>query len=222
MSTQYCQPIYHLPVLLFFCQVLTCLQPTCPPMFLDYRQPVYHLPIFLFLCISQLPTYLPPTCPPTSTDYLTPPTCLSSTCLIPLHLPTAYLSTTDLPAYVHWLPVHCRPAYRWSVLINLLNAKSGPVSHRPVYCPLVFLFLSFCQLTTCLLPTCLLPIYPPMFTEYLSTVDLSTADLSTCVHLYAVWSRTLIYCATIQQNCLGTTSTNITSDLREFLFISVA
>ena len=182
---------------------------TCQPMSTDYRRPVYRLPIFLFLCICQLPTYLPPTCQPMSTYCCQPfyhlpvflflcicqlPTCLLPTCqpMSTGYLSTADLSTVDLYSY-------------------LLYAKSQPVNRRPV-----FLFLSICHLSTDDLSTyvhCLLPIFPPMSTKYLSTTDLSTADLSTSVYLYAVWSRTLIYWASIQENCLGITSTNTTSNL---------
>ena len=203
MSTDYRRPVYRLPVFLFlcFCQLPTCLPPTlstyvhwlpptCLPstsLFIDYRRPVYRLPVFLFLCICQLPTCLPLTCQPMSTDYLS----------------TADLST----AYLYFC--------------YLLYAESRPVYRLPV-----FLFLSICQLptclpptcppmslTTCLLPTCLPPTCPEISTEW-STADKSTADLSTYVYLYAVSSRTLIYCALIQENCIGTNSTNTSSNLR--------
>ena len=180
-----CLPVYHrpgyrLPVFLFLCicQLSICLPPTCPPMFTDYRLPVYRLPVFLFLCICQLPTCLPPTCPNMSTHYLSTPDLSTATCLpIPMHLPTAYLSTADLPTYVHRLPVYCGLSTTDMYSSYLLYAMSRPVNRRPVYRLPVFLFFSICQL-----PTCLPPICPPMSTDYLSAAYLSTADLPTNAH----------------------------------------
>ena len=112
MSTDYCRPVYHLPIPL---HLPTCLPPTCQPVHLPYNQyagivycqPVLRLPFFLFLYICQLPTCLSTADLSTYIHWL-PPTCLLLTCLsIPLYLPTAYLSTTDLSTYVQWLPPTC-------------------------------------------------------------------------------------------------------------------
>ena len=144
-----------------------------------------YLPSYSFASANCRPVYRRSAnlCPLTSRLL---PTCLPPICIaIIIYMPRADLSTVDmsnvsLSSYPFYLPA----AYRRSVHL------------RP--------------LTTCLLPTCLPPICPPMSTEYLSTADLSTADLSTYVHLHGVWSRTLIYWASIQENCLGATSTNTT------------
>ena len=86
---------------------------------------------------------------------------------------SAYLST-----YVDWLPVYCQPVYSRSVLLLYF------ICQEPT-----------CQLSTYffLFANCLPPICLPMTTADLSAADLSTADLFTYVHLYAVWSRKLIY-----------------------------
>ena len=118
--------------------------------------------------------------------------CSLTTCLLPTSLPPICT-----PLSLICQEPTCQPSLSTVYLssYSFPSANCLPVYRRPVH---------LCPLTTCLLPTCLPSICPPMSTEYLPTADLSTADLSTYVHLYEVWFRTLVYCASLQENCLGT------------------
>ena len=116
---------------------------------------------------------------------------------------TDRLSTADLSTYL----IISMPSADLSACLvdfsfySFVSASCRPVYRRPVH---------LCSLTTADLST---PICPTMSTEYI---------LTTCDFLYAIWSRILMYCASIQGNHLGTTSTNTPSNHRKFVFISVA
>ena len=146
------------------------------------------------LSIADLSTYvhwLPPTCLPStclskcfvsanclpvhrrtvhpcSLTIRLPPTFLPSTCLpIPLHQPIAYLSTADLPTYVHWLPDYHRLS-----AVYLSSYSFASVNCLPVRLS-TYLIISMQYLSTADLSTFFsIPLYLP--TNYLSTTDLST------------------------------------------------
>ena len=233
-------PVCHLSFFLFvyICKLPACRRPVnlCPLTTADLS--TVYLSSYSFVSANWLTVYRWPVhlsynlyavfvYPPSV--YLSFYSFISANCL-----PAAHLST-----FVHWLPPTCLhvPSFHSFVSANCL-----PVYRRPAH---------LCPLTICLLPTCLPPICTPVF-FYMPRADLSaihlssysflsanclpvywlpvycrpahqcTPNTSTYVHLYAVWSRTLIYCASIQENCIGTTSTNTISNLRKFPFISVA
>ena len=148
----------------------------------------YCWPVFLLLCICKLPTYLPLTCPPRFTDYIRPVYCLP----IPMHLPTAYLSTVNLPtdyhrptvylSFYYFVSANCLPVYRRPVHLGSLTTADLSTIYLSSYlfasanCLPVYRWPAHWLPPTCLPSICL----PSPF--HLPTAYLSTADLPTYVH----------------------------------------